>query len=220
MPNVFYLLKESAPTAMGNAACSALDSVDPLPQIPTMAATALQLELLLQDTSVDLKAISEVILSDAGATLQILRLVGEEFPEEDDRPTRIEDCIASLNSEFWYEAICASGLSRSGPLMAEWQQCRRIAQLARELARCLEGFSPDEAYVVGLLHRLGRFPHLLGWDATGDNSREHRALGVMLADFWHLPNYLVSAMQEEQEPAAAAKWTELLNMAHQLAEPA
>ena len=189
---------------------------DPLPNVPAMVGTKLQLELLLQESLVDLSAVSEVILSDAGATLQVLRLIGEEYPEEEGRPTRIEDCIVSLNSERWYEAICASSIPQESEVLIEWQHCRRVAQCAKELAQCVEGFSPEEAYVVGLLYELGKFPHLLGWNRSGDSSGEHRALGVMLADYWHLPGYLLSAIQDEQEAVPCSRWSELLAMAQAL----
>lgn len=191
---------------------------DPLPRIPAMAATTLQLELLLQGSLVDLRAISAVILSDAGATLQILRLIGEEFPAREDRPTRIEDCLVSLNSDCWYEAIRQQGVSQNGRVMAEWQRCRRIGGYARELASSFHDVSPDEAYIVGLLHRLGEFPHLLGWSEAGGGVKEHQALGVMLADFWQLPSYLACAIQEQQASSPTV-WKDLLYLAKQLADP-
>lgn len=197
----------------------ALSFVDPLPRISAMAATSLQLELLLQEPLVDLKAISEVILSDAGATLQIFRLVGEEFPNDQHRPTRIEDCIASLNSESWYEAISQQGVPQNGRLVAEWQRCRRVGECARRLAFCFEGISPDEAYIVGLLYRIGEFPDLLGWSTLGGSNHEHYALGVMLADFWQLPDYLSCAIREHQTTSTPVMWRELLHMAMQLADP-
>jgi HD-like signal output (HDOD) protein len=183
-----------------------------------MISTRLQLELLLQESLIDLSAVSEVILSDAGATLQILRLIGEEYLEEEGRPTRIEDCIVSLNTDRWYQAVCASTIPHNSQVLAEWQHSRRVAQCARELARCVDGFSPEEAYVIGLLCELGKFPHLLGWNHTGASLHEHRALGVMLADYWHLPSFLLSAIREQQEPNEdTSRWTEILQMARQLA---
>lgn len=197
-----------------------LPVVDPFPPIPAMAATMLQLELLLQDAPVDLKAMADVILSDAGATLQILRLIGEEFPDEKDRPTRIEDCIASLDAQAWYKAIRQQGATPDRRLLAEWQGCRRVGEYARELARHCDGISPDEAYVVGLLHRLGEFPQLLGWSQVVSTATEHYALGAMLAVFWQLPGFLVQAIREQQTPAAPGRWTQPLNMARQLANAA
>lgn len=206
-----------------------LAAADALPQMPTMASTRLRMELLLQDSSVDLKAMSEVILSDAGATLQILRLIGEEYPDEKDRPTRIEDCIVSLNRDRWYGVVCASGLLHGGPLMTEWQHCRRVAEYARELAHLIDGISPEQAYLVGLLYQLGRFPDLLGWNraekisevpVVADSSGEHWALSMMLADYWHLPKYLLSAIHEMQEPVPSSRWSDLLQVAHRLADHA
>ena len=214
------------PASLGNfttrvaaADISVLPFFDPLPRIPTMAATTLQLELLLQESLVDLNAISAVVLSDAGATLQILRLIGEEYPDEHNRPTRIEDCIVSLDCDCWYQAICEQGVCQNGRIVAEWQRCRRIGEYARELASSFRGISRDEAYIVGLLHRLGELPQLLGWSKVDGSTGEHHALGFMLAEFWQLPGYLTGAIWEQQTPSAPVMWRELLRLAKQLADP-
>jgi HD-like signal output (HDOD) protein len=191
---------------------------DPLPSLPIMAATRLQLDLLLNDSVIDLKGVADVILADAGATLQILRLIGEEFSNDDDRPKRIEDCIVSLSMARCYQTICASQISHSGPHVAEWQHCRRIAECARELAKNLDGFSPDEAYLVGLLCRLGTFPRLLGWKDDSSSSGESEALGEMLACHWNLPHYVVVAIQEQRESENSSKWKNILMLAHQMVE--
>jgi HD-like signal output (HDOD) protein len=190
---------------------------DPLPSLPIMTTTRLQLELLFGDSVVDLKGVTEVILADAGATLQILRLIGEEYPNEDERPRRIEDCIVSLSVARCYQTICGANSGPSGQYVAEWQHCRRIAENARELARDIEGFLPEEAYLVGLLYRLGRFPQLLGWEIEQTSSVEDEALGVMLAFHWNLPGYVVSAIREQQEEAGTSRWEKILRMADELA---
>ena len=222
------------PSPLVLAGVPLFEAGDALPHMPILAATRLQLELLLQERSVQLKDMAEIILADAGATLQVLRLIGEEYPNEEERPTRIEDCIVSLNRERWYEVVCAAGTSHSAPLLMEWQHCRRIAECARELARCMDNFQPEEAYLVGLLFRMGRFPRLLGWRPVGDLARvnvgdvhlgEDHAVSLMLAEYWHLPAYLLSALRE-QAPAAqpnrdsVAGWAGILQGAQELAERA
>ncbi len=222
------------PSPLFLAGVPLLEASDALPQMPVLPATRLQLELLLQERSVDLKEMAEIILADAGATLQVLRLIGEEYPGEEERPTRIEDCIVSLNRERWYQVVCASGTSHSASLLAEWQHCRRIAECARELARRMDGFRPEEAYLVGLLFRLGRFPRLLGWRPAGDLVRsgvaaphlgEDHAVSLMLAEYWHLPEYLLCALREQASPArlgtdSLAGWSGILQGAQELAERA
>jgi HD-like signal output (HDOD) protein len=192
---------------------------DSLPNIPVTAMTRLQLDLLLAGHSIDLTAVSEVILADAGASLQMLRLIGEEYRDEADRPTSIEECIISLDANRWYVAVCAAGISQNNDaVLVEWQRLRRVARCAREVARGTYGFAPEQAYTVGLLHNLGSFPHLLGWQNSASSPVEQHALGVMLAEYWNLPAYLVEAIGEQQQAAEnESQWAGILQLAHQMA---
>jgi HD-like signal output (HDOD) protein len=192
---------------------------DPLPNIPVTAMTRLQLDLLLSGRSINLSAVGEVILSDAGATLQMLRLIGEEYRDQTDRPTSIEGCIISLDADRWYDAVCAAGIAyNNDTVLLEWQRLRRVARCAREIARGMYGFSPEEAYMVGLLHNLGSFPHLLGWKNGASSPVEQHALGVMLAEYWNLPAYLVDAISEQQQTVEnESQWASILQLAHDMA---
>jgi HD-like signal output (HDOD) protein len=192
-------------------------SADPLPDVPIMLATRLQLELLLQEPVLDLRAVSEVILEDLGATLQILRLVGEEYAVEQERPIRIEDCIASLNAETWFEAVSRATLVQNSRVLRAWQHARRIGQLAEQLAGQEDGLRPGEGQLVGLLHEVGRLPQLLGWQ-TDAEEREDRAIGALLAEHWHLPRCVLAATREQREPEAPSLWRRLLQTAHAWAQ--
>ena len=189
-----------------------------LPSLPIMAATRLQLELLFDEPVIDLKSVTEVVLTDAGATLQILRIIGEEFPDDAHRPKRIEDCIVSLSLARCYQTICDSQIAHSGPHVAEWQRCRRVAECVRELASTHDSITPEEGYLVGLLCRLGTFPELLGWKNDGALSSESEALGIMLAFHWRLPPYVLQAIQEQHRSEGSSAWKEILTNAHQLVE--
>lgn len=191
---------------------------DILPGLPILTTTRLQLELLLNDPVVDLKAVTEVILADAGATLQILRTVGREFAASDDRPDRIEDCIVSLSTARCHQVVCAPNEAESEAYATQWHCFRRRAECARELARSREGYSPEEAYLVALLYRLGSIPQLLGWSLNAATSDEHDALGVMLAFHWNLPACVLSAIREQQDETETTKWREILQLADEMAE--
>ncbi len=186
---------------------------DPLPDIPIMPATRLQLELLLQEPVLDLRAVSEVILEDLGATLQIFRLVGEEYAVEDERPMRIEDCIASLNRDSWFEAVCAATAVQNSRVLSAWQHAKRIGYCAEQLAADEESVRPGEAHLVGLLHEVGKLPELLGWQ-SGETAVQDQALGAMLAEHWHLPHCVLAATQAQQQPAGLSVWPSLLEAAH------
>ena len=58
------------------------------PAIPIMQETLLLLDLAAQESSVDLREMSQLVLDDLGATLQILRLAGREYDNSHDRPLR------------------------------------------------------------------------------------------------------------------------------------
>ena len=189
---------------------------DWLPDVPTLASTRLQIELLLQESQVDLRALAQVILSDVCATLQTFRLAGEEYPQEEDRPTRIEDCIASLNLDRWRDLWCVPGSPRTPALLQELDRSRKVALCARELASLVDDCSPEEAYLVGLLSELDRMPEILGWTDIGESIEERRDHGLAMADYWHLPPYVLSAVRGRQKAQPSAM-SGILELAHSMA---
>jgi hypothetical protein len=192
--------------------------VDSLPCVACAVHTRLQLDLLLQQSSIDLGGVAATILSDPGATLQVLRLIGEEFPVDDDRPVRMEDCIAVLNHEHWYGAVCESTIPQSSNLMVEWERMRETARCAKALAHSIEGFAPDQAYLVGMFHELGHLPRLLNWQLDREWPSNESALGVMLAEHWKLPRFLVHALREQQSGKTASRWGVFMHFAKSIAE--
>ena len=203
--------------ANGLAIALCMSPLDHIPPVPAMIATRLQLDLLLQGSHIELSAVSEVILSDPGATVQIFRLIAEEYSDKENRPTRMEDCIASLNFDRWYDVICASSIPLNSGVLEEWERLRQIAHCARKLARRMDGFSPDEAYLVGLLFEVGKLPCLLGWDITCKSLEEQRAISLMLADYWHLPAFVLAAIREQYDASASSEWSEMLRLAQGMA---
>ncbi len=193
---------------------------DLFPAVPILLATRLQLELLLQDTALDLRAVAQVILQDLGATLQILRLVGAEYGWGDERPVRIEDCIASLETKTWFEAVSATTLVQNSRAASAWQHAKRIALYAEQLAGQEEGMRPGEGQLVGLLHEIGKLPELLGWPRSALANEDRSAMGSMLAELWRLPGCVLAAAREHQsDPSAStAKWSAILKAAHACAQ--
>jgi hypothetical protein len=198
---------------------------DPLPAVPTLLATRIQLELLLGEHRIDLRAISAAVLRDPGATLQVLRLVAEEngidetFKSRTTHPIRMEDCLASLDASVWFEAICVAaidgdaGSPAPSELCAAWSHAHAVAQCAMELAERLEGYSPEEACLVGLLHELEDLPALLCWDRR--LFPELRSVEQM-ARAWGLPRHLVLCSENPED--SDRYWAVLLNEVHRRLE--
>ena len=85
----------------------AQENADFLDDVPVMSATVLGLEMLLNESCIDLRKASELVLSDVGATIQTLRLVGRDYDFAADLPCRMGDCIASLDLGTWFCAMSA-----------------------------------------------------------------------------------------------------------------
>lgn len=196
------------------------DASNLLDEVPVMSATVLGLDMILQEPYIDLRLVSDLILSDVGATIQILRLIGREYDFAADRPRRIGDCIASLDVSVWYAAISA----RTFPcdrehveITALWRHCRLVAQYAQLVAESMEQFAPEDAYLVGLLHGIGAIPTVLSWP-TGDHAG--RTANALLEMEDALPPFVLAALQRMNEPAPLSGWRFVLAAAHELAASA
>ena len=209
------------------------------PTLPTLLATQLHLELLLQEQSVDLAAAAGVILNDLGATLEIFRRAREENAGAE----RIEDCLASLGTDAWLDAVCGNSVERVATanncwseLTAFWEHGRLLAYACWFLASRLEGYCPEEAYLVGLLHEADKLPALLRWAPARPEAQTPRIFtrdplpsrlmasemeapstchttqsSTNLATHWRLPAYL-QGLLAAREPSTV--WDSLLDMAH------
>jgi len=113
-----------------------------------------------------LRKASELVLSDIGATIQTLRLIGRDYDLATELPNRMGDCIASLDLGTWFGAMSARRVAfegRHSAATAFWKHGRLIAQYAQLVAESLDRISPEDAYLVGLLHEVGAIPKVLGW---------------------------------------------------------
>jgi len=190
---------------------------DFLDDVPVMSATVLGLDMLLQEPCIDLRMASELVLSDVGATIQILRLIGREYDFAAEYPRRMEECIASLDARVWFSAISARTFvcdREHSATTAVWNHCRLIAQYARLVAESLGTISPDDAYLVGLLHEIGSISTVLGWPNNGPCAT---ASDPLLALESSLPQFVLSAVHSAKDSCPSSTWSFILVAAHELA---
>jgi len=182
--------------------------------VPVMSATVLGLEMLLDEPCIDLRRVSDLILSDVGATIQILRLVGREFEGASEHPSRMGDCLASLDASTWFEAISAhtfAGEPEHAAITALWNHSRLVAQYAQLVAESMEGVSPEDAYLIGLLHEIEDIPGVLGW------VHGVRKSAASLSMEGSLPFFVLSALRSMHEGVNSSPWRFILSEAHKLA---
>ena len=198
--------------------CFPCEITDELPDVPALPETLLTMEFQLQENSVDLRRFTEVVLADLGATVQILRLAGQEYRFAEDCPVRIEDCIADLGLRACFHAAAGGTLGRGSRSRADfefWTHSREIARRCRLLAEEVPGsFNPDRAYLGGLLHALGALPDVLGWE--WDGRTDNGALSALkLAEQWRFPQGLRDFYCDLLIPGQSSLWSKFLVTAHQ-----
>ncbi len=192
------------------------ENADSLPDLPVLPETLLAMELQLQQSSTDLRAFSETVLSDLGATIQILRMAGREYGTAGDRPVRMEDCICDLGPAACFDAAVRGAMA--GRTVAEiWRHAREAAYNARHLAETiLWAIRPDHAYMAGMLHVIGLLPSALGWDWNED-AGGHAHTALKLAERWAFPGYLRDFFCEMLMPGYNPQWSALMAEVHRLA---
>lgn len=188
-----------------------------LDEIPVMSSTVLGLDILLNEPYLDLQMASEIILSDVGATIHVLRLVSREYRIAAERPSRMGDCIASLDVSAWFAAISARtfvGDQEHSATTALWKHSRLIAQYAQLVAESLDDISPEDAYMVGLLHGIEAIPAALG-GSQDDPASQHE--DVLSAVEGALPPFVLEAIRSMNDSSRSSVWRCVLTAAHELA---
>jgi len=194
--------------------------IDDLPDVPVLPETLLSMELRAREYSVDLHEMAQVILSDIGATIQILRLAAGEYGTSDDRPVRIEDCISSLGLQACLKAaarLTVSSQSCNRAVSETWAHCREAAQYSKTIAEAMAGVHPEDAYWAGLFHALPLFPGILGWNCREFGLKDDASAGLRMAERWHLPRCVRELFREMHQPGHGSHWTGIVSQAHEMA---
>ncbi|MCA9733823.1 MAG: HDOD domain-containing protein [Deferribacteres bacterium] len=202
------------------------DLIDALVEVTKdFPAPPLVLTRILELTSqpdVSIEKIEQVISSDAGTAAKILRLSNSAFYGRSRNIASIKDAIMLLGIHTVRSLVVASGTyglyNGSGALgslkQRMWEHSLATAVLCKMLARHYGIFQPEEAFLAGLLHDVGklvllqRFPDKyleiiqpIDRDAMSALALEmeifqfnHQQVGSALVDDWLLPENLVIAI--------------------------
>ena len=193
------------------------DKPELLDQVPVMLSTVLGLNMLLEEPCIDLQSVSELVLNDVGATIKILHQVGKEYDLAGEHPRRMGDCIASLDVSTWFRAVSAHTFPcdlEHAEVTEFWEHSRRVAQYAQLVAESIDDVSPEDAYLVGLLHGIRSLPAVLGWPDARPYDTLPDALGVIEG---MLPPFVLAGLQGEMDSSHRSSWSSILSAAQELA---
>ena len=200
-----------------------------LPTLPTVAAQVLE----MTDTDeVDLRRIAEVVQMDQALVAKVLRTVNSSFyglsrPCGTVRQAMVYlglNTVKTLVLSFsLVDTVDGRGADANGFNFTEyWRRSIHTAVAARELARKIGGWDPEEAFLAGLMQDVGviaLYRYLEGAyiDATRSAASheltarceqelygfDHAQLGAAIAERWKLPAVQVEAIRHHHDASGA-----------------
>ncbi|NRA56581.1 MAG: HDOD domain-containing protein [Phycisphaerales bacterium] len=206
--------------------------LEQMDQLPTLSPIAQRVLNLGSAAEADLQDIVRIIQSDPALTARILSMCQRAEHGLGDRVTTVDRAVVMLGFEAVraailsvavYDAMTHHAAQLEGRDGAEgfrhdgfWRHCVAVACAADEIARAHPSLkvSPDEAFVAGLLHDLGKLalelvlPRTYGKvmklaeerGLTSSNAAhriigiDHHVAGKRLAEHWNLPLQIQDAM--------------------------
>jgi putative nucleotidyltransferase with HDIG domain len=200
-----------------------IDQIDTLPTLPAVAARVLSLATSDTSSASDLTSIIE---SDQSLASRILALVNSAAFRRGQPVGSIDRAVTMLGFEAVRNSVLSlkafdlfsrkeAGRSHSAfDRRAFWKHSLAVAGAAQLIARRVRGVSPEEAFVAGLVHDIGKVALDHALPKTFDQvvrrvdaqrisfseaevsilGLEHAAVGRRLAENWHFPEQLTNVI--------------------------
>ncbi|WP_035057420.1 HDOD domain-containing protein [Andreprevotia chitinilytica] len=191
---------------------------------PICFDSAIQIGTVMRSPNASLRQIADVVRTDPLVATKLLRLANTvAYNPAGQNVTDVEKAIARLGMATTRSTALACAMEqlvRSGRLVvfeeisnSMWQHSLKTAAAASVFARKLTRISPDTAMLAGLIHDLGAFYML---DRAGNYpelvarpksvvyliAQWHESIGNMLMDALGLPEEVVEAVREHDQPCA------------------
>ena len=142
-----------------------LKNLDRIPDIPTLPSVVIKVNKMLQEDDTSIKALGKIIETDQAMVTKILRLVNSTFYGFRSKIKNIPHAIIILGFNNIRNAIVSVSIikSFSGETKFEgfeitefWKHSVAAAVISRYLADQTKLDSPDDCFVAGLLHDIGK----------------------------------------------------------------
>lgn len=211
-------------------------------EIPTLPVIYQELFRLMQDPNVGVPQIAEVITQDQSLSAKILHLVNSAFYGYSKEIKTISRAVVILGSQAVRSAALAIsvfdyfGDEESGDLDMTlfWKHSIAVATISKVLAEASKFNQQEEAFIVGLLHDVGKliekrhFPedfdeiiqvskeqHLSWYDTEKALFQiNHATIGKVIFRSWNFPPSVVDAVQFHHAPEASSKFPQLTSLVH------
>ena len=142
-----------------------LKKLDRIKEIPTLPTIVFELNKYLQDPDTSIKTVCDTIEKDQAITLKILKLVNSAFYGFKSKISDLRNAIVLLGYNAVRNAIVSlsiiSSFSKRVTLIdfdisQFWKHSLAVAVTSKNIAQLSKKESPDNCFVGGLLHDIGK----------------------------------------------------------------
>jgi HD-like signal output (HDOD) protein/signal transduction histidine kinase len=206
-------------------------------RLPAMPQILIKLLAHLQADDLGMPELAALVAKDAGMTGKILSVANSSAYHRGGRQPNLEQAMVALGTDMIKTLVISDSVfqtfnsfpnSGATDLRAFWRNSLTAAVLARDLARHMNYSQPEEAYLAGLLHNVGRLallataPKEYGFNFTARDDEDlcaveqrtlqitHAEAGAWLIERWQLDSFLADSVLYHHEPG------ERLESAHPL----
>jgi HD-like signal output (HDOD) protein/signal transduction histidine kinase len=196
-------------------------------RLPAMPQILIKLLAHLQADDLGMPELAALVAKDAGMTGKILSVANSSAYNRGGRQPNLEQAMVSLGTDMIKTLVISDSVfqtfnsfpnSGATDLRAFWKHSLTAAVLARDLARHLAYSQPEEAYLAGLLHNVGRLallataPKEYAFNFTARDDEDlcaveqrtlqitHAEAGAWLIERWQLDSFLADSVLYHHEP--------------------
>lgn len=197
-----------------------------LPSFPQVAAKLLEVS---KDETASLTDLSKIVETDPGISVRVLEIVNSALYGLGRKITALSEAVVFLGLDeikklaigmTVFEKMFKSGHAEQFDRLLFWRHCLSVAVLSKEIAKATGYPDPEEAYIAGLLHDIGKvFLDIQGQRNYGDFIQAlslsvdliiekernfiglgHDDVGAFFCSRWKLPEKLTLAVKYHHQP--------------------
>ncbi len=201
--------------------------IEKLGDLPTLPHVVQRLASMISRPTVSTEEIGAIIEKDQVLAAKVLRLANSPFYGFPSRIGSVSHAVIVLGFNVVKGlTLCASALSimKDAGMDQLWRHSLGVAITANLLATRLEIKNPEELFVSGLLHDIGKVVLYVKWPDVGNSIKDalqtradrslfdveqeltglsHAEIGGYLANAWHLPVALREPILYHHNPTHA-----------------
>lgn len=203
---------------------------DELPPMPHVASKALE---ILNDPENSLQKLSEVLEQDPSLLAMIIKVSNSALYSSGQEITTLQTAVAKLGLTIIRSLVLTAATKTLFPVdnpqikdlsTLLWHHVKGCGLAARIIAKTCNYPDPEEAFMGGLLHDIGKLAILLNYPKEYEDVEQqaaqsaqathviekhllgfnHTDIGQMLTEKWHMPKPLQTCIQFHHTPEEAS----------------